>query len=97
MPSIELLEFIPIILAIVAIIFTGMKLSTLRRKSDIVVSILSILGSMLLIVAQTSWWEAAVIQGKLNDTWFANQIWLIFNIVMMLVIVVSNYPRRGAK
>lgn len=97
MPSIELLEFIPIILAIVAIIFTGMKLSTLRRKSDIVVSILSIFGSMLLIVAQTSWWEAAVIQGKLNDTWFANQIWLIFNIVMMLVIVVSNYPRRGAK
>lgn len=96
MPRIELLEFLPIALAVLGIVLTAIRMKNLRRKTDIVVSVLSVIGSMLLIVAQTSWWEAAVIQGKLEDTWFANQIWLIFNTVMMLIIVISNYPRRIA-
>jgi hypothetical protein len=97
MPPIEIeyLDFIPIILAIFGIVFTTIRMNSLRYATDIIIACLSIVGCMLLIVAQTSWWDAAVIQGKLDDVWFANQIWLIFNSIMMVIIIITNYPRRG--
>jgi uncharacterized membrane protein YidH (DUF202 family) len=90
---IESLEFVPIVLAALGIILSSIKATTVRRRSDLIISVLSSFGCLLLILAQTSWWEAAVIQGKLDDTWFANQIWLLFNIIMMVVVILISLPR----
>lgn len=90
----QLFELFPIVLAVIAIITSSIMYGRVRRKSDKIRSILSILCSILLILAQSSWYTAAVVMGKLEDTWFANQIWTIFNTLVMVLIITQSLPRR---
>ena len=91
--KLEWLEFTPIVFAMIAIIVSALKINNIRRKSDFIVCILSIVGPILLIVAQTSWWVTAVIENNLLGTWFANQVWTVFNTMMMVLIIILNRPR----
>lgn len=87
-------ELLPVALAIVAIILSGVMYNRARRKADKVRNILSIICAVLLIIAQTSWYTTAVVMNKLEDTWIANVIWTVFNILTMLTIIVNSIPRK---
>jgi hypothetical protein len=97
MAKIELLEFVPIILAVVAIIFSSLKMRKVRRLSDMIYCIVSAVSAILLIIAQTSWWNSAVIEKNLIGTWLSNQIWLVFNTLAMIAIILQTYPRADGK
>lgn len=90
----QLFELFPIVLAVVAIITSSIMYGRVRRKADKIRSILSIICAILLIFAQSSWYTAAIVMGQIEDTWFANQIWTIFNILVMVLIITQSLPRR---
>lgn len=94
MSPFNFLELLPIFLAVVAIVLCSYRIRNVRRHADLLVYGLSIIGSILLIVAQSSWWVSFVIQGDLIGTWFANQVWLLFNTLMMLMVIINAYPRQ---
>ena len=90
----DMLDIIPILLAIVAIFVSSIKLVNIRRKSDYIVCTLSIIGAILLIFAQTSWWVSVVIDNNLEGTWLSNKVWLMFNTIMMIILILNNTPRK---
>lgn len=88
------IEFIPVILAIVSMIITAASFKNLRRRQDFIVKILMLIASVLLIVAQTSWWQSVIIDNDLMGTWFSNQVWLVFNTIVMITFILSSLPRN---
>ena len=88
-----IIEIIPIVLAIVAIYLASGRLTQLRRTQDRISNIIGIIASIILIVAQSSWYASAVVDGTLQGTWFANQLWTAFNSLVMLLMIISSYPR----
>ena len=91
----QTLEFLPVILAIIATILIAQSYQTVRRKTDLIVKMLMLASCLILIVAQTTWWQAAVIDDDLTGTWFGNFLWLIFNILVMVAFIVASTPRKG--
>lgn len=89
-----ILDIIPVLLAIVAIFVSSLRLLDIRRKSDYIICTFSIVAALLLIFAQTSWWVSVVISHNLAGTSFANCIWLVFNTLVMLILILTNTPRR---
>lgn len=89
-----ILEIIPILLAIVAIFVTSIKLLNIRRKTDYIICTFSIVASLLLIFAQTSWWVSMFIDNNLEGTSFSNKIWFMFNTIVMLILILNNTPRK---
>lgn len=83
----SILEIIPIILAFAAIYVSANATMTARRSTDRIRAGLSVVAAVLLIVAQTSWYVTSVILGQMEDTSFANHIWSVFNILVMLIII----------
>lgn len=83
----HLFELFPVVLAILVLFQCNSAYLNARRSSDRFIIILVSICSGLLIIAQLSWWSASILQGKLEDTWFANQIWTVFNSITMLVFL----------
>ena len=88
-----IIEFIPVGLAIVAIYFASGNLVHNRRTRDKVANVLGMVAAIILVVAQSSWYTSAVLEGNLEGTWFANQLWTIFNSLVMIMIIIATYPR----
>lgn len=88
------LDFLPVILAIIATVFISNSYSKVRRKSDFIVKVLMLIACILLIVAQTSWWQSAMIEKNMDGTAFANMLWLIFNVLVMIIFIIDSSPRR---
>lgn len=88
-----IIEFIPVGLAIVAIYFASGNLAHIRRTRDRVANVLGMVAAIILVVAQSSWYTSAVLEGNLEGTWFANQLWTIFNSLVMIMIIIATYPR----
>lgn len=94
----HIFELIPVFLAIVALVGCSQAYDHVRRKHDKVAMLLIGMSASLLIIAQLTWWSTSVIQGKLESTWFDNQIWTIFNsITMISFIVQTKRTNREAK
>ena len=87
-------QILPIILACTAAVVCSIRYSSDRRKSDRTTMLLSVLSSVLLIVAQTSWWATYLIENSLQGTVFANYIWTVFNSLVMLTFIISANPLR---
>lgn len=83
----NILEALPILLAIYSAIVCAKQYTIDRRKHHKRVLLLGVISSLLLITAQTSWYVTYVINGNLIGTWFANQIWAIFNSLTMLAFI----------
>lgn len=81
------IELLPITLGIVAIIINSLSIMNYRRKSDRIRSILSIIASILLIIAQTSWYVSNSIMGLPYDISWADNIWTVFNILVMIIFI----------
>ena len=87
-------EFIPVTLAVVAIMMCGNHFKCHRRRFDKIKVIVSIVAALLLIITQTSWYFTAIIGQKLEDNVPVNYLWTIFNSLAMLLIILHAYPRK---
>ncbi len=93
MQVLELLfEFVPVILAIVAIPTLLRSLQYGRRRLPVLLAVAS---CILLIIAQTGWIQAYLSNSVMAMTLF-DKVWTIFNsLVMLNFIVWSNPFRKG--
>lgn len=83
----HIIESIPILLAVYAAIVCARQYMVDRRKHHKRVLLIGVVSSLLLIIAQTSWYVTYVVQGNLAGTWFADQIWTAFNSLTMLAFI----------
>ena len=86
-------EFIPVVLAIIAI---PNLLSTLRqgRSKNLVLSALA--ACVILIIAQTGWIQAQLSQNTLAWTLF-DKLWTVFNILVMYIFIIWSSRARGTR
>lgn len=87
-----IIEFIPIGLSMVAIYFASGNHDQFHTTREKVVNVLGVIAAIILVVAQSSWYVSAVIEGNLKGTWFANQLWTIFNSLVMIMIIITTFP-----
>ena len=87
-------EALPVLLAIVSAVFCSIKYTQERRHRDRLGLIGAVIASILLTIAQTSWWVAALIEKRLEDAIFANCVWTVFNTIVMLVFINMGAPRK---
>lgn len=92
--ALPVFEFVPVVLAIIAVITSASSFNTVRRKSDAIIRVLTVVAALLLITAQTSWWQSSIVQGDLLGTWFANRLWTIFNSLVMIIFIIDTLPRN---
>ena len=89
-----LFEALPVLLAIVSAVFCSRKYTQERRYRDRFGLIGAVIASILLTIAQTSWWVAVLIEKRLEDTILANYVWTVFNTIVMLVFINMGVPRK---
>ena len=87
-------EALPVLLAIFAAVFCSRRYSQERRHRDKVGLIGAVIASILLAIAQTSWWAASLVEKRLEDTIFANYVWTVFNTIVMLIFMNMGLPRK---
>ena len=88
-------NILPIGLAIVSAIMCTRRFHEDRRRHDRIVMASAVVCSILLILAQTSWWTSYAIEGYLQGTWFANVIWALFNILVTVTFIMFAYrPKK---
>lgn len=85
----SLFELLPVVMAMIAAICCARRYSSERRKHTKTVMALGVVSSVLLIVAQSSWWTSYVVMGIGQGTQFADAIWTIFNTLTMLAFIVA--------
>lgn len=83
----NILESIPIFLAIYAAIICARQYTIDRRRNVRRVLLLGVVSALLLIVAQTSWYVTFVVHDNLIGTWFADKVWTVFNSLTMLAFI----------
>ena len=89
-------EFIPLILAVVAVVGLAFVLHNPRRMIDQCVLVVALLSSLLLIIAQSNWIQS-LFAGLDTGSPFVEYVWTAFNISVMfncLLLVWSHLPRR---
>lgn len=88
------LQILPIILAVIALISCAEKLYVERRLISRITLILASICSLILIMAQVSWYVSFTIEGSLQGTWFANILWDIFNSLTMVTFIAFTIWRK---
>lgn len=86
-------QLLPVALACISAILCAYRVTGERRRSDRLAMTVAVLCSLLLVVAQTSWWSTYLIEGNLLGTVFANSVWTIFNTLVMVTFIILAYPR----
>lgn len=82
-----IIEAVPIVLAFYAAIACAYRYTVDRRKNYKKVLLLGVVSSILLIIAQSSWYVASVLQSKLVGTEYSEHLWIIFNILTMIAFI----------
>lgn len=93
----HIFELIPVLLAVIAAGSCATSYHRDRRKHTRTAMLLAIVASVLLIVAQASWWTTRLYTHSLQGTEFANAIWTIFNSLTMVVYILMASPWRAQK
>ncbi len=79
-------ESLPILAAMFAIVFAGRRALITKDTPTRITSILGIICAAIMIAAQTSWaWTLS--KDGLLGTDFANMLWTVFNLLVMLTII----------
>ena len=89
-------ELAPVILAVVSSILCAVRASTEVGRLRWFFT-LATTASVLLILAQTSWWSVLVFQlkdvtGYIDDN-VANMVWTMFNITVMVAFMLSAFDK----
>ena len=79
--------FLPILLACISVIVCSMEFTRTNNFKTKFLLFLSIIASMLLILAQTSWWSTFSINHSAQVTNFEQSAWLMFNTITPIVFV----------
>ena len=87
-------EAFPVLLAIFAAVFCSRKYAHEQCHRDRFGLIGAVIASILLTIAQTSWWVASLEEKRLEDTIFANYVWTVFNTIVMLVFINMGVSRK---
>ena len=87
-------EALPVLLAIFAAVFCSKRYAQERRYRDRIGLVGAVFASILLTIAQTSWWVASLVEKRLEDTIFANYVWTMFNTIVMLVFINMGVSRK---
>jgi len=87
-------QLLPVMLAIVAAIVCSVRFTRDRRRHDKLTMLLATVSSVLLIIAQTSWWTTYLISNSLQGTVFANTLWTVFNSTSMVTLILISQPWR---
>lgn len=82
-----ILEAVPILLAVYAAIICAKQYAVDRRRQNKQVLLLGVISSLLLLVAQTSWYFTSVVHNNAVGTWLADQVWTLFNSLTMLAFI----------
>jgi phosphotransferase system glucose/maltose/N-acetylglucosamine-specific IIC component len=90
----HIFEALPVLLAILAAVSCSKKYTQVRHHRDRAGLIGAVIASILLTIAQTSWWVASLVEGRLEDTIFANYVWTVFNTIVMLVFINMGVSRK---
>jgi len=85
-----LFEFVPVILAIMAI---PSLLKSMRYGRRPVPIVLAVVACILLIIAQTGWIQAYLTEAQMAMTLF-DKLWTVFNIMVMVVFITWANPFR---
>lgn len=91
-----ILEAVPVILAIISVFFILKKLRERKGAGNNSQLYLALVASLLLIIAQTSW-HTLVSLGRIEDTTWANQIWTLFNSLVMTSYILRYGPASDTK
>ena len=91
-----IIEAVPVILAIISVFFILKKLRERRGAGNNSQLYLALVASLLLIIAQTSW-QTLVTMGRIEDTTWANQIWTLFNSLVMISYIIRYRPDTDNK
>ena len=89
-----LFETFPILMGIIAVIMCSFNFGQERRKQHKIIMILGIVCSLILVVAQLSWWSSFIVVGVGVGTAFADLLWTIFNTLTMLAFVIAALPQN---
>lgn len=82
-------EAIPVALAFIALVMCLHTLHKPRRRNDRFVLSISAVASLLMLVAQSSWWATSVLGAASDGQWWANALWTIFNTLVMVVFIIN--------
>ena len=86
-------EFIPVVLAIIAI---PNLLSSLRRGRSKGLVLSALAACVILIIAQTGWIQAQLSHNTLAWTLF-DKLWTIFNALVMSIFIMWSTKTRGKR
>lgn len=89
----NLLEGVPIILAVLAIFACALRLKFDRRSDFQTVMVMCMFAATLMLTAQTSWWQTRF-SGSVDGELWANQIWTVFNSLTMVIFILVAIPRK---
>ena len=78
----NILESIPLALAIFVIVSLFIRMDAVRCKYNRVAMVWMAMNALMMLIAQSSWWES-VAAGSVTGQDFANHIWSIFNSSVM--------------
>jgi len=90
-------ELAPVILAMASALLCSVRASVERGRLRVFFTLATI-ASVLLILAQTSWWSVIIFQLKevtpYIDDDAANMVWTLFNITVTIAFIVSAFERE---
>lgn len=87
-------ELIPVVLAIISAIVCGHSYRRDRRRRGRMALLVATVCSVLLVIAQLSWWTSYIVQGLSLGTEFADVLWTMFNNLVMVSYIILAWPRK---
>lgn len=82
-------EALPIMLAVIAIVLCAHNLHTPRRKLDRVFTLVALMASGTMLLAQSSWWNSVLVQHSSSGEAWANACWTLFNSLVMVSYIIA--------
>jgi Na+/phosphate symporter len=90
-----LFELLPVALACVAAVLCARSYSRERRRDHRLTLLIGVVCSVILVIAQTSWFTSYIVLGSNEGAAFANVLWTIFNsLVMFCFIAAARTPKK---
>lgn len=90
----DVLDMIPLIIGGIALVVSIHAYPKIRRRIDRIWVIIAVINTMIMLVAQMSWFVAANVLHSLQDTSFANYLWTVFNTISMVLVLLFVLTRN---
>jgi hypothetical protein len=92
-PMHQLLEGIPLILALCALVCCAFRLRFDKRGDMRLIMLLCIMAIGEFFLAQTGWWQTYLTGGS-DSYLFAKDLGILFNSMVMVIFILVSLPRK---